>query len=199
MLLVVAEQGDLLVAKQLQVIQAPFIQHSCTKAYEPCLPFSSYPSRFLLLVCPGTLFALPFFTSSYTHFLLVHCKIFIYICNSVATSRGYRNGSVPYHSSAMPSSIVKAVNNTMITDHHYYPLEIEIAHYLANDWSAPYLLSLFFGGLAVIFFGTTLVVNNVHPNLPMTEKAAIWWFVLCKCHFFRSVDTIFHQLVSDYH
>lgn len=87
----------------------------------------------------------------------------------------------------MPSSIVAAVNSTLITDHHYYPLEVGIAHYLVNEWSVPYLLTLFFGGLAVIFLGTTMVVNKVHPNLPATEKAAIWWFVLCEYPFLRSV------------
>lgn len=74
-----------------------------------------------------------------------------------------------------------ALNSSMnmITDHPYYPLEVEIASYLANEWSVPLLLGIFFAACACIFFGTRLVVDKVHPNLPTTEKAAIWWFILC--------------------
>jgi cholestenol delta-isomerase len=79
----------------------------------------------------------------------------------------------------MASNIVGKLNTSMIVNHPFYPLEVEIASYLANEWSVHTLLSIFFGGIAVIFFGTTLVVNKVHPHLPTSEKAAIWWFVLC--------------------
>ena len=72
------------------------------------------------------------------------------------------------------------LNSSMITDHPYYPLEVEIASYLANEWSVPVLLGIFAATCAAIFVGTRLVVNKVHPNLPSTEKAAIWWFILCR-------------------
>lgn len=81
-----------------------------------------------------------------------------------------------------------AVNSTMITDHRYYPLEVGIASYLVNDLSVATLLSTFFGGMALFVLGTRFVVDKIHPNLPLSEKAAIWWFVLSKCTPFDSID-----------
>ena len=80
-------------------------------------------------------------------------------------------------------SIFGGISNAtnFITDHPYYPLEVEIASYLANEWSVSTLLGTFSGVCATIFFGTLLIVNKVHPNLPGSEKAAIWWFILCRC------------------
>jgi hypothetical protein len=68
----------------------------------------------------------------------------------------------------------------MVTDHHYYPLEVEIANYLANEWSVPVLLGIFAAVCASIVIGTVVVVDRAHPNLPKVEKAAIWWFVICE-------------------
>jgi len=66
----------------------------------------------------------------------------------------------------------------MVTDHHYYPLEVEIANYLANEWSVPVLLGIFAAVCASIVIGTVVVVDRAHPHLPKVEKAAIWWFVI---------------------
>jgi hypothetical protein len=65
--------------------------------------------------------------------------------------------------------------------HPFYPIEAEVVGYLANKWSVPTLLALFFGGFAVIL-GTTLpIVNLMNPRLPKWDKAIVLWFVLCKC------------------
>jgi H+/Cl- antiporter ClcA len=78
------------------------------------------------------------------------------------------------------ASIYNTTGTTkMITNHPYYPLEVEIASYLANEWSVPILLSMFAGLCGMIFVGTVCVVDRVHKKLPATEKAAVWWFVLC--------------------
>jgi cholestenol delta-isomerase len=66
----------------------------------------------------------------------------------------------------------------MVTNHPYYPLEVEIASYLANEWSVTLLLSLFFGTCALVFMATMKVVNTWHGHLTRGEKAAVWWFVL---------------------
>ncbi|KAH6681763.1 EBDP2, emopamil-binding protein [Halenospora varia] len=66
----------------------------------------------------------------------------------------------------------------MITNHLYYPPDVQIASYLANEWSMQILLTAFSALCAMILLGTLTIVNRVHPNLPGTEKAAIWWFVL---------------------
>ena len=64
--------------------------------------------------------------------------------------------------------------------HPFYPKEIEILGYLANDWSVLELLGYFAAGWAVILVVTELSVRRHNPRLPASEKAAIQWFVLCK-------------------
>jgi cholestenol delta-isomerase len=64
--------------------------------------------------------------------------------------------------------------------HPYYPLEVEIVGYLANEQSVPMLLGLFGGTVLGIFAVTLLIVRLAHPNLQSTEKTTILWFVLCK-------------------
>jgi cholestenol delta-isomerase len=64
--------------------------------------------------------------------------------------------------------------------HPFYPKEIEILGYLANDWSVPELLGYFAAGWAVILGVTEFSVRRHNPNLPGWEKAAIQWFVLCQ-------------------
>ena len=88
------------------------------------------------------------------------------------------------------ASIIEALNTTTIgvTNHPFYPLEVEIANYLANEWSMQVLLTIFTAVCATIFFGTRYLVNRVHPHLPSSEKAAIWWFVLCKFFHFLPIE-----------
>lgn len=71
-----------------------------------------------------------------------------------------------------------ATKSVMITDHSFYPIEVEIANLVANDMTMPVLLSIFSVLCATIIFTTKFLVQKIHPNLPSSEKAAIWWFVL---------------------
>ncbi|MCJ1226885.1 hypothetical protein MMC12_003540 [Toensbergia leucococca] len=73
-----------------------------------------------------------------------------------------------------------AINTTNIPlpPHPFYPVEIELVGYLANDWSVPQMLSIFAGGWAVILSATLALVKRHNPNLPGWDKAAILWFVL---------------------
>jgi cholestenol delta-isomerase len=84
------------------------------------------------------------------------------------------------------ASIIETLNKTSVTNHPYYPLEVEIASYLANEWSVPVLLGAFGGVCGAILLATLFIVNKVHPNLRTADKAAIWWFVLCKVPQFNS-------------
>ena len=83
--------------------------------------------------------------------------------------------------SAIDSVVMKTLNHStqFITEHLYFPLEVAIPNYIVNEWSVTFLLSVFFGGLALIFLGTYTFVNRNHPYLPTVEKAAIWWLILC--------------------
>ncbi len=68
----------------------------------------------------------------------------------------------------------------MVTDHAYYPLQVEIAAYLANEWDVYLLLVTFFGGLAAIVAGTKMFVERYYGGLEGWDKEAIWWFVVCE-------------------
>ena len=89
--------------------------------------------------------------------------------------------------SAIMDSVITTLNTSkqLITDHPYFPLEVEIASYLANEWSVPTLLGIFAALCATVVFGTKAIVSRVHPNLPSTERAAIWWLVLCMSYLSR--------------
>lgn len=63
----------------------------------------------------------------------------------------------------------------------FYPLNTEVVGYLANEWSVPILLGIFAAGWVVILGATNMMVKRHNPTLAATEKAAILWFVLCKC------------------
>lgn len=83
----------------------------------------------------------------------------------------------------MGSIIDTAMNASsplMVNSHPFYPLEVEIAAYLANEMTMQVLLTIFVAIILAIVGGTKLWVDKVHPNLPSKEKAAIWWFVICR-------------------
>lgn len=79
----------------------------------------------------------------------------------------------------MASEILSNLTNPLITDHPYYPIEVEIASYLANEWSVPVLLAAFGSVCATVLLVAQIVVDKLHPNLRLAEKATIWWFILC--------------------
>ncbi|PBP16270.1 hypothetical protein BUE80_DR012989 [Diplocarpon rosae] len=65
-----------------------------------------------------------------------------------------------------------------ITAHPFYPLEVEIAAYLANEMTMQMLLSIFVAIILTVVGLTKFWVDKVHPSLPSKEKTAIWWFVI---------------------
>ena len=62
--------------------------------------------------------------------------------------------------------------------HPYYPLDAEIANYVANTWSVPALLGVFFSACGVLFASTYFVARSVQPRLTRGELLTIMWFVL---------------------
>jgi len=85
--------------------------------------------------------------------------------------------------SAIKSAAVEmATNATKAASpiHPYYPLDVEIVGYLANQWPVPTLLGVFFGGLGVIFYSTHVLVKRQNPHMPKGELLTVMWFVLCK-------------------
>lgn len=64
--------------------------------------------------------------------------------------------------------------------HPFYPIDANIVGYLANEWSVPALLGVFFAGCAVEIGITLALVNKFRPVLRSGDKAALMWFVVCK-------------------
>ncbi|KAF4624423.1 hypothetical protein G7Y89_g13750 [Cudoniella acicularis] len=69
----------------------------------------------------------------------------------------------------------KILNNSA---HMFYPPELEIANYLANELHGHFLLFAFAVICAIILLKTFIITNRAHPKLPGKEKAAILWFTL---------------------
>lgn len=77
-------------------------------------------------------------------------------------------------------AVMNASSKISHPPHPYYPLEVEITGYLANEWPVLTLLTMFFGGCAILFSATYVVVKRVHPGLRTPELFTIMWFVLSK-------------------
>ena len=67
--------------------------------------------------------------------------------------------------------------------HPFYPLEANIVGYLANEWSVPKLLGVFFAGCGVELAITLMIINRFNPTLKNSDKAALMWFVICKAYY----------------
>lgn len=64
--------------------------------------------------------------------------------------------------------------------HPYFPLEVKLVGYVANEWPVIPLVAGFLGGWGVLLLLTLAVVSHSSPRLPKMEKAAVLWFVFCK-------------------
>ncbi|KAJ5934720.1 hypothetical protein N7466_004267 [Penicillium verhagenii] len=95
--------------------------------------------------------------------------------------------------------------------HPYYPLDLEIVGYLANEWDTLTLVSLFAVGCTAIFLMTYLLVMRIQPKISSGDLWTILWFVLCGCiHLFfegyfaynfrrmSSMQDLFGQLWKEY-
>lgn len=64
--------------------------------------------------------------------------------------------------------------------HPFYPVELELANYVANEWGTLTLVSVFAAGCAVIFSFTYLAVMKIRPQASKSDLLTILWFVLCE-------------------
>ncbi|OCK76156.1 EBDP4, emopamil-binding protein [Lepidopterella palustris CBS 459.81] len=74
-----------------------------------------------------------------------------------------------------------ATNASILPAHPYYPVEVEIAGYLANHWDTMTLVSMFSAGCAAIFAVTYVIVRRIRSNISNSDMSTIMWFVLCGC------------------
>ena len=62
--------------------------------------------------------------------------------------------------------------------HPFYPLEVEIANYVANDQDALELLTKFLSGWVVILGATWWGASKYAPQLGKLDKTILLWFIL---------------------
>ncbi|KIX07311.1 uncharacterized protein Z518_01964 [Rhinocladiella mackenziei CBS 650.93] len=62
--------------------------------------------------------------------------------------------------------------------HPFYPSEIEIVNFIANDMTVLQLLAAFGSGCAVILSATWFLVSTVAPGLKAKDRIMVLWFCL---------------------
>ena len=77
---------------------------------------------------------------------------------------------------------VSNIANSMPSTHPFYPPELKVAGYVANDWDVPTLLVVFALCWVVVLGTTSVVVGKVNPDLRGWDRALVLWFVLSKPH-----------------
>jgi hypothetical protein len=72
------------------------------------------------------------------------------------------------------------VEGAMKVSHPYYPVDVEIPGYLANEWPFTTLLALFGSACASIIASAWAITKAVRPDHPRFEVLTVLWFVLCE-------------------
>jgi len=68
----------------------------------------------------------------------------------------------------------------MKPSHPYYPRDVDIPGYAANEWHFTTLLAVFGSGCVSILSTALVVTTRKRPDLPSTEILTVLWFVLCE-------------------
>jgi len=63
--------------------------------------------------------------------------------------------------------------------HPFYPTNIEILNFVANDQSVPQLLATFAAGCGLILGLTWFIASRFAPRLRTVDKLIVLWFCLC--------------------
>ncbi|KAI1879627.1 hypothetical protein JX265_002581 [Neoarthrinium moseri] len=63
--------------------------------------------------------------------------------------------------------------------HPYYPLGVEIPHYVANTAPVPVLMISLGGMLGGVLLAACVLARRWNPNLTRAQLAVLCWFVLC--------------------
>ena len=82
----------------------------------------------------------------------------------------------------MPSSS-KLASAIPLPPHPFYPPELNLAGYLANDWNVPTLIAVFAACWVIVLGVTDFIAGKLNPSLRGWDRALVLWFVLCE---FRS-------------
>jgi len=84
--------------------------------------------------------------------------------------------------------VVKNVSEAIAhASHPFYPLEVEIAGYLANEYSVPALLAFFAAWMGVTLGVTRLIVKRIQPEIAPTELLTLMWFMLSEYYLHEAI------------
>jgi cholestenol Delta-isomerase len=75
------------------------------------------------------------------------------------------------------------ISQPSTASHPYYPLGIDIPHYVANDTPVPILLASLAGMLGSVLLAARTLALRFNPGLTMGQLLVVCWFVLCKFFF----------------
>ncbi|PNS18245.1 hypothetical protein CAC42_7614 [Sphaceloma murrayae] len=102
-------------------------------------------------------------------------------------------------------------SSTLVVDHRYYPIGVQIAGLIANTYSVPYILGVFAAGCVVIFAITYFITISVRPRASAGDLWSVMWFVLSgSIHLFfegyfsvnnhrmGGLNTLFGQMWKEY-
>jgi len=73
--------------------------------------------------------------------------------------------------------------NVSIPLHPFYPVDVKLEDYLANDRSVPLMLAAFAGLNAVVLGLTWVVCKATNPRLSTRELTLVMWFVFSSFRF----------------
>ena len=83
-------------------------------------------------------------------------------------------------------------------EHPFSPLTVHLPNYVATTIPTVALLTIFFGGLAVIFGSIEIILKRSNPTLPNKQIRVTSWFVLCGfIHTFFEGSGLFPQYTLD--
>lgn len=82
----------------------------------------------------------------------------------------------------MAGSILEPIVEPLkhIVEHPYYPLDITVIGYVANDMGRVKILGIFGSGLLIVGGGTFFLCNAINPGLRKRDRWLAVWFALCK-------------------
>jgi cholestenol Delta-isomerase len=72
------------------------------------------------------------------------------------------------------------ISDVPMPPHPFYPPELNLVGYIANEWSMTKLLTVFFGSVGAYLSTTFLIVRSFNPKLNGRDLGTVVWFVLSR-------------------
>jgi hypothetical protein len=78
-----------------------------------------------------------------------------------------------------PPTKLETESLPFLPSHPYFPLDLELPLYVANEWELVRILACFVIALGTLLAFTIVATKAVNPRLTRRNRATVWWFVLC--------------------